>query len=203
MARPLNANAKRTRQKLIHAATTLFADQGRAGASVRDIARSASVNVAMISHYFGSKQGLYDACIDAMYTDLGKGREDMAAAILSGGSVRDIVQHAARESFVFARNNREALRLILRHVLDHGELDPERREEALLPFLSQFVVLLTPHSKLDGQSIRLGLQSLLFLSTRYALSSTEELMLVSGCNSNPEGRIGDHLAMTAIQVLGL
>ena len=43
---------------ILDAAETLFASKGFEGASVRDIAKKANVNVAMISYYFGSKEKL-------------------------------------------------------------------------------------------------------------------------------------------------
>jgi AcrR family transcriptional regulator len=45
----------------MEAAEKLFADKGFAGTSVRDIAEAASVNLAMISYYFGSKEKLMEA----------------------------------------------------------------------------------------------------------------------------------------------
>jgi AcrR family transcriptional regulator len=47
--------------KLIQAAEKLFADKGFDGTSVRDIAETAGVNLAMISYYFGSKEKLMEA----------------------------------------------------------------------------------------------------------------------------------------------
>ncbi|MBZ4190480.1 TetR family transcriptional regulator [Niabella sp. 3A5MI-3] len=45
----------------MEAAVRLFADKGFDNASVRDIAKAADVNVAMISYYFGSKEKLLEA----------------------------------------------------------------------------------------------------------------------------------------------
>jgi AcrR family transcriptional regulator len=45
----------------MEAAEKLFAEQGFAGTSVRDIAEAAHVNLAMISYYFGSKEKLMEA----------------------------------------------------------------------------------------------------------------------------------------------
>src|SRR5215212_9899365 len=47
--------------QLIEASEKLFADHGFAGTSVRDIAETAGVNLAMISYYFGSKEKLMEA----------------------------------------------------------------------------------------------------------------------------------------------
>src|SRR5258706_5136228 len=47
-----------TRERLIEAASCLFSDQGYAATGTRAIAARAACNVALISHYFGSKEGL-------------------------------------------------------------------------------------------------------------------------------------------------
>jgi len=50
---------KDTRDKLIEAATPLFAWKGFAGVSIRELSKAAGVNSALISYYFGGKEGLY------------------------------------------------------------------------------------------------------------------------------------------------
>ncbi len=47
--------------QILEAAERLFAEHGFDGTSVRDIAAEAGVNLAMISYYFGSKEGLLGA----------------------------------------------------------------------------------------------------------------------------------------------
>lgn len=49
---------------ILTVAERLFAEKGFEGASVRDIAHAADVNVAMISYYFGSKEKLMEAVFD-------------------------------------------------------------------------------------------------------------------------------------------
>lgn len=51
-------------ERLLKAATTLFAKNGYAGTSVKDIADEAGVNVSLVSYHFGGKEGLYRACIE-------------------------------------------------------------------------------------------------------------------------------------------
>ena len=46
---------------ILHKAEELFADKGFDGATVRDIADAAGVNLAMISYYFGSKEKLMES----------------------------------------------------------------------------------------------------------------------------------------------
>ncbi len=54
------------RQRLIQSALALFADRGFDGVSVRDIVTAADVSVGLISHHFGSKDGLREA-VDAYF----------------------------------------------------------------------------------------------------------------------------------------
>lgn len=48
-----------TRTSILIAAEKLFAEQGYEGTSTRQIAREAGANMAMISYYFGSKDGVF------------------------------------------------------------------------------------------------------------------------------------------------
>lgn len=57
-------------ERLITAATAEFVAQGYHGASVSRIIERAQCNVRMIYHYFGSKDGLYRACLERVYDDL-------------------------------------------------------------------------------------------------------------------------------------
>jgi TetR/AcrR family transcriptional regulator, regulator of cefoperazone and chloramphenicol sensitivity len=50
-----------TRHRLLHAGLQLFAAQGFATTSTRELAEAAQVNVAAISYHFGDKAGLYRA----------------------------------------------------------------------------------------------------------------------------------------------
>jgi AcrR family transcriptional regulator len=52
------------REHILIIAEELFGERGFDGTSVRDIAQSAGVNLAMISYYFGSKEKLLEALIE-------------------------------------------------------------------------------------------------------------------------------------------
>ncbi|MET0422815.1 MAG: TetR family transcriptional regulator [Actinoplanes sp.] len=69
-------NAAHTRQLLLEVASSRFARDGYATTTVRDIADDANVNVALISRYFTSKEGLFEACLAAAVTELRQEPED-------------------------------------------------------------------------------------------------------------------------------
>ena len=58
MKKTTQPNTDGSREKLLVSAEQLFSERGFNGVSVRDIANSAGVNSALVSYYFGSKQGL-------------------------------------------------------------------------------------------------------------------------------------------------
>lgn len=59
-----------TRRALVRAARRRFATEGYRAATVRHIAADAGVNVSLISRYFGSKEGLFEACMSRTMNEL-------------------------------------------------------------------------------------------------------------------------------------
>ncbi|TRX35618.1 TetR/AcrR family transcriptional regulator [Flavobacterium restrictum] len=56
--------------QIFQVAETLFAEKGFDGTSIRDIAKEAKINIAMVSYYFGSKERLLEALIVYKTSDL-------------------------------------------------------------------------------------------------------------------------------------
>ncbi len=52
------------RTHIIETAMDLFAGKGYEGTSIRDIAEKASVNLAMVNYYFGSKEKLFEKIVE-------------------------------------------------------------------------------------------------------------------------------------------
>ena len=68
-ARPASGRypcGEETRQRIIDTAVEIFGRQGFAATSTRDLAEAAEIKTPAIQYYFGSKLGLYDACIDQL-----------------------------------------------------------------------------------------------------------------------------------------
>lgn len=69
---PASATAKKstkaerslkTSERILDAAEELFAQHGLYGVSIRDIAKSAGVDTALLHYYFGTKNGVFDAVL--------------------------------------------------------------------------------------------------------------------------------------------
>jgi AcrR family transcriptional regulator len=56
--------------EILQVAEQLFAEEGFDGTSIRDIAKKANINIAMISYYFGSKEKLLEAIVLNRISDM-------------------------------------------------------------------------------------------------------------------------------------
>ncbi len=56
--------------QILQVAEKLFAEKGFDGTSVRNIAKEAGINIAMVSYYFGSKEKMLEALILSRSSDL-------------------------------------------------------------------------------------------------------------------------------------
>jgi AcrR family transcriptional regulator len=199
MARPRNADPTQTRRRLLDAATALFSRHGEA-TSVRDIARAAGVTVGTVHHYFGNKQGLYDAAVvdatGALAADLAPLAQllrDIAEQVQSTGAVADLV----RSGFTHARQHRAALTLVMRPLVEEGELDARWAGLGLVPFLEHASGVLAEHTGRSAQALRLPLQSVVALGMRYALSTPAELARLAGLPA-PSSEADEHAVVQAI-----
>lgn len=84
--RKARSDGVQSRERLLHAAMRLFAEQGFAKTSTREIALAAGTNIASISYYFGDKAGLYRA---AFTEPAPKPHEDIAAFINPALTLRE------------------------------------------------------------------------------------------------------------------
>lgn len=70
LGRPIGGDNERVRAELLQAARNLFLSNEFKAVSIRQIADAAGVNGAMVSYYFGGKQGLYLAMVEELLQSL-------------------------------------------------------------------------------------------------------------------------------------
>lgn len=116
-----------TRDRILTAARSLFAAHGFTRTTLRAVAAEAGCDVALIPHYFGNKQGLFDAA-----TSVPEAGEAMRSPVLA--APLDRIGLAVAQTFVTVWDTPEGAGMIaqLRSVLD---VTPDR----LSPLLDSLV----------------------------------------------------------------
>ncbi|MBA3548929.1 MAG: helix-turn-helix transcriptional regulator [Nannocystis sp.] len=127
----------RTATALLAAARSAFSRVGYAAASVRDIARAAGVNPALVRYHFGSKEGLYRQVIDAAMSGL---RARLLTAFQQTGTPRERINRVIGAYIEHLAQERDFPRLIQRALLNN---DPHLRRVAH-EYLHPLVDILRP-----------------------------------------------------------
>lgn len=110
-------DAARTRQALLGAASALFAERGFDGTTVRDIARRAEANQALVFRYFGSKESLFEEVM------AGAGRDRLA-----GTPAEQLLAEALRDLLAPASERDRSLEAFLRSGGGGGAVSAVRRK---------------------------------------------------------------------------
>ncbi len=132
MARPRNTERNEPiRDRILAAATALFAAHGYHGASLSAIASSAGIRAPSLLYHFGSKAQLYDDVVAAFYDELTASWTD------SDGQPRDLI--AALGSLrTLDQRRRELLVTIVTELLRDGRA-AEVIERAVVPWVDDLV----------------------------------------------------------------
>lgn len=119
-----------TRQRLIEAARSLFAERGYDGTTTAAIASSAGVAEGTIYRHFKDKKELLFACLEPVISEA---FERNLAKAENGISLRELVENMVRERMRILRENRDIYRILF----TQAQYDPEVRrlffERALGP----------------------------------------------------------------------
>lgn len=206
MARPVGANAEETRRKILKSASDLFASYGFEGTSVRQIARGAEVSLGMIRHYFGSKEGLYRACMATAYGIYAELGEQIKMGVSTGGSPKDVIAQGTRSGFRFALENRAACKLVLWDLMEQETWRHEPGDQEMLPFILEVARVVAEPLKRDVGETALAIRSLIFLVARYATADHGEIatLLANGKDASADEQtlvtIESHLAGVASRI---
>lgn len=188
---------ERTRARILQEALPLFASLGYDGTSVRAIAGAAEVNVATLAYHFGDKEGLYKTLVSRLYADL-------ATLDLSGVEAGgDLLGAHIRLIWRFVREHELHVRLLHRHMLDHGRHTEEADSPTAQPLLERadlFIGLFRPDSDLSER--RFLLFSVLHLMVRFALEPADVLRRHYGVEGPSDAAVEDWLVKATHRLLG-
>ncbi|WP_372572083.1 TetR/AcrR family transcriptional regulator [Ruegeria jejuensis] len=134
---PAKRDADATRARILEAARTEFARSGLSGARIDDIAERAQANKRMIYHYFGNKEALFTAVLEAAYQHV-KAAE--AQLDLDSLSPRDALERLVRFTWDYYLENPEFMALANSVNLHRGRhircLDTPRSAQGLIDLVA-------------------------------------------------------------------
>ncbi|MEW5926661.1 MAG: TetR family transcriptional regulator [Gemmatimonadota bacterium] len=106
-----------TSDAILDAAEELFAKQGFAATTTKQIGSAAGVNPALIHYYFGTKEGLYRALLRRLFESImARGAEQLATSPAPDAAVRALIGIQS-ETMV---EHPSFPRLLARELVDHG-----------------------------------------------------------------------------------
>lgn len=104
-----------TRELILDAAEELFARQGYAATTVKQLGAAAGVNPALLYYYFGDKSGVYEAVLRRLLDHIAT----TASARLEGAFPEEAVRRVVRVQAQVLTTRPHAARLLLRELVDH------------------------------------------------------------------------------------
>ncbi len=156
-----------TRERLLHSATRLFADNGYRGASVRDICNLARANPGAVSYHFGGKRQLYRAVLRRAAATLA----EMGPPTNGGNDDRETISviDALRQVLDRLQADDAIARLLLRDLADGGTVAVESLAPPLRTAFERLAASLghgdNPRASGEGRLLFLSLAAPLFLLT--------------------------------------
>ncbi|HKA15465.1 MAG TPA: TetR/AcrR family transcriptional regulator [Myxococcota bacterium] len=111
------AEAERTRTRILDRAEILFARRGYRGVSVRELSRACGVRPFTIQHHFGSKPGLYQAVLSRWDDEI---LARVGAVVAGQSDLATIVEKVVDELFDFFLEKRSWVTLTVRAALGEG-----------------------------------------------------------------------------------
>ena len=140
--------AELTRLRLMEAAEAEFSEKGLAGARVDEIARAAGINKRMIYAHFDSKEGLYMAVLEAVYSRLAKCETD---AGLDALPVEKAIGALVENYFRFLQENDSYVRMVMWENLNRGRYMDERGLSSVRDPMRRAMARLIERGKSDGR----------------------------------------------------
>ncbi|ESR25374.1 TetR/AcrR family transcriptional regulator [Lutibaculum baratangense] len=107
-----------TRERILQVALSEFAEHGYSGGRIERIAAAAGINVRMIYHYFGNKDDLYLASLEATYSTIRERERELDVADLDPATA---MQRLVELTFDFLAHDPHFVRLIMSENLMMGQ----------------------------------------------------------------------------------
>ena len=180
-----------TKARILEAAEAVFAARGFLGASTREIAARAGVNISSLHYHWASKETLYFAVFRNIYDQIVTLLRDSLAPLLARpGSPRLAVERTMGALFDFFADNPNVPKLLMRRIVENEEIDVGIERDILVPAWGVFSDWLgqlgrRPFSDDESRLFMLSVHSVLLV---YLLDSRSYETLLGGSVRSGEQR---------------
>jgi AcrR family transcriptional regulator len=196
-----------TKARILAAAEEVFAEKGFDGASTREIASRAAVNISSLHYHWESKETLYVSVFRNVFDRIVDGLQHTLGPLLTRDPKREEAIGAAMgQVFDFFADNPNVPKLLLRRIVEEKEIDVGIDRDVLVPAWSIFSEWLgrlgrDPH---DAES-RFFMLSVYSVTLVYLLDSQLYRSLLGGSVRSAPLREGvrRHLAQVVQRLLAV
>jgi AcrR family transcriptional regulator len=195
-----------TKARILEAAEAVFAAKGFEGASTREIAAKAGVNISSLHYHWETKETLYYAVFENVYNQLMEiSRDSLLPTTPRDESPRSLPEAPVGRVFDYFAANPNIPRLLLRRILENEGLGGAFDRDALVPSWKEFGGWVKEYDggglrDVDAQILSLTLHSTLLLFT---LDSKQYARILGGRIAEPATarRIRSHLVQLSALLL--
>lgn len=172
-----------TKARILAAAEAIFAARGFEGASTREIAARAGVNISSLHYHWESKETLYFAVFRNIYDGIvDLLRNTLAPLLVRQGKREQTIDVTMRELFDFFADNPNVPKLLMRRIVENEEIDVGIERDILAPAWTVFSEWLgrlgrRPLSDDESRLFMLSVHSVLLV---YLLDSRSYRSLLGG-----------------------
>jgi len=196
-----------TKARILAAAQEVFAAKGFEGASTREIAARAEVNISSLHYHWESKERLYLAIFERIFQQLVDLLRDEIVTPESAAEARAVVQRGMGLTFDFYVDNPTVPKLLMRRLMESEAVEPTGMRTALGPNwrkMAEWTRAFTGNrlAEKDMAFFMLTVQSVLFVSM---LDTPFVSNLLGGSIHEPavRARVREQLIQLVETLLGL
>jgi AcrR family transcriptional regulator len=178
-----------TKARILSAAEEVFAAKGFEGASTREIAAAAGVNISSLHYHWESKETLYFAVFENIYDRIVElVRGSIPETSVERPASRQVVDETVGLLFDFFADNPNIPKLLVRRLLETTESTSEIERDILLPAWRSFATWTYDLSKVDQIDAPIFLLTVHSVLLVFMLDSQQFAALLGGSVRSPELR---------------
>lgn len=175
-----------TKARILEAAEAVFAERGFSGASTREIAARAGVNISSLHYHWSSKEALYVAVFRNVFEHIVGVLSGILTRSQGDGDRDALVDRVMAVLFDYFADQPHVPKLLMRRVLEGDDIDFGVQRDVLVPAWAVFDQWLVGHRPgLDETESRLVMLSIQSVVLVYLLDSQAYASLLGGSVREP------------------